>query len=497
MSIFSRIRPNLGPTLALALPLVGSHLARMALGVTDTVMVGWYGVEPLAALVLATSYYFLLFMLGSGYGIGVMGVIATAIARKDETEARRATRMALWISILHSIIFLPAMWFSEDILLWLGQDPLIAALAQDYLRIGGLMLFPALCGLVLNSYIAALERARIVLWVTLAGLPLNILLNWLLIFGNWGFPQMGVAGSALASLTVQMAQLVLLLGYAERLSRARGFSLLQRFWRPDWQAFRRQFWLGLPVGLTLVAESGLFVASGVMMGWIGTQQLAAHGIAIQVTAIAFMIHLGIGNAATVRVGQAMGRRDQRGMEDATLTVLFLALLVVAVVVIIFLTMPAPLIAVYLDQTDPEAPMLIAIGSMLLGYAALFHMFDGLQAVALGLLRGVQDTRIPMYIAFFSYWAVGMPIAWVLAFPLGFGPPGLWLGLVASLVAASGLLLWRFWYGLRHGKWVARSETQAPPDPMSETAAMVSAMPFDSMGETLATTTPLPDGGRRD
>ncbi|KGJ06703.1 multidrug resistance protein, MATE family [Paracoccus halophilus] len=444
--------PHLRATLALGLPLVGSHLARMAIGVTDTVMLGWYGVEELAALVIATSLFQILFFLGMGFGIGVMGLIAAAIARGDEVIVRRSTRMALWLSGIFALLVMPLMWFSEPLLLAIGQEPAVAALAQDYLRLAGWSLVAVLGGLTLNSYLAAMERTQVVLWVTLAGLPVNAALNWMLIFGNLGAPELGVRGAAIASLTVQTLQLLLLIGYSAWLPMARKYDLFQRFWRPDWAELRAVFRLGMPIGLTLVAEGGLFAASNVMMGWIGTRELAAHGIALQITSLAFMLHLGIANAATIRVGQAKGRGDAVWMRDAAITVTAISLLIAVFAILTFILFPHFLVGLYLDASDPETPVLIGIGAGLMFYAALFQLTDAMQVVGLGLLRGAHDTRMPMVIAVISYWLIGMPVAYGLAFVAGIGPAGLWLGLVAGLTLAAILLMQRFWTGLARGDW---------------------------------------------
>ncbi len=448
----ARYAPHLRATLALGLPLVGSHLARMAIGVADTVMVGWYGVEELAALVIATSFFHIMFFLGMGFGIGVMGLIAAAIARDDEIEVRRSTRMALWLSILFALLAMPPLWFSEPILLAIGQKPEVAALAQDYLRIAGFGLLPVLCGLTLNSYLAAMERAQVVLWITLAGLPVNVFLNWVLIFGNLGAPELGVRGAAIASVSVQALQLVLLVAYAGWLPAARKYHLFQRFWRADWAEFRAVFWLGLPIGLTMVAEGGLFVGSNVMMGWIGTRELAAHGIALQLASITFMLHLGMSNAATIRAGQAKGLGDAMLMRDGAIAVTAVSFVIAVIAVAVFVLFPRQLVGLYLDSSDPETPVLIGIATGLMFYAALFQLTDAMQVIGLGLLRGVQDTRVPMIIAAISYWLVGMPIAYGLAFVAGLGPAGLWLGLVAGLTVAAILLMRRFWRGLARGDW---------------------------------------------
>ncbi|MGV3693548.1 MAG: MATE family efflux transporter [Paracoccus marcusii] len=454
----SRYRPHVLATLSLGLPLIGSHLARMAIGVGDTVMVGWYGVEPLAALVIATSFFHILFFLGMGFGIGVLGLIAAHVAAGRETEVRRGARMALWLSAGYALAVMPLMWWSEPILQALGQTDTVSALAQDYLRIAGWGLAVVLGQLTLSSYLAALERTQVVMWVTLAGLPLNLALNWVLIFGNLGAPELGVRGAAIASVTVQVVQLLALISYAGWVPVARKYNLFQRFWRPDWQAMRQIARIGWPIGLTMVAEGGLFVASNIMMGWIGTPQLAAHGIALQITSITFMAHLGLSNAATVRVGQAKGRGDRAWMRDAAVTVVWMSLAFAAVAIMLYLLFAEQLVRLYLDPTDPQAPQIVALGAMLLMYAALFQLTDAFQVIALGFLRGVQDTQVPMWIAGFSYWVVGMPVAWALAFPLGFGPAGLWLGLCVGLTFAAVLLMRRFWRGHARGDWTRGAAT---------------------------------------
>lgn len=453
---FARYRPHIAATLSLGLPIVGSYLARMAIGVSDTIMVGWYGPDELASLILATSFINVLMFLGLGFGVSVMGVIAAGIARGDETEVRRATRMALWLSIFYGLLMLPLLIWSEAVLLWLGQKPILAALAQDYLRIAGIGLLLVLCQITMNSYLAALERTQVVLWVTLAGLPVNVFLNWILIFGNLGAPEMGVKGAAVASVFTQAVQLGVIMAYAHWLPSARRFHLFQRFWKPDNDAMRRIFWLGLPVGVTALAEGALFVASNVLMGWIGRDELAGHGIALQISSITFMMHLGLSNAATVRVGQAYGRGDQQGMRDAGVTVTMISLGFACLASAVFILFPRTLAAMFLDPAAPSTPAIVAFTAGLMFYAALYQITDAMQVVTMGLLRGVQDTRVPMYIAGFAYWVVGMPVAYGLAFGAGIGPVGIWLGLVTGLATAAVLLMVRFWRGWARGAWVAHA-----------------------------------------
>ena len=434
-------------TLTLGLPLIGSHVAQFVLQLTDTVMLGWYGVLPLAAGVLGASSFFTIFVLGSGFAKAVMPMVASANSQGDERQVRRVARMGLWLSILFSVLTYPVFWWSGSILLALGQEEEVSALAQQYLRIAGIGMCPALLVMVLKSYLSALERTQVVLWVTVAAVPLNVLLNWALIFGNLGAPELGVAGSAIATVTVQIVSLGLIVLYAALLPALAKYSLFQRFWRPDWPGFRAVFRLGWPMGLTGLAESGLFQASALMMGWIGTTELAAHGIALEITALAFMVHVGLSNAVTVRGGQAYGAADWTSLRQGALTGIALSFGMAMLTVCLFLLAPKALIWPFLNPDDPASATIIVTGTALLACAALFQLADGMQVMALGLLAGVQDTKVPMVLASVSYWLIGIPASYALAFPLGFGPVGLWLGLVVGLAMAAISLMARFWLRL--------------------------------------------------
>ncbi|MCU0910952.1 MAG: MATE family efflux transporter [Rhodobacteraceae bacterium] len=429
----------------LGLPLIGGHMAQISMHITDTVMLGWYSVEALAAVVLGATGFFVLFIVGSGFAWAVMPKVAAANANGDAAEVRRTTRMALWLSLIFGAAVMPLLWFSGPLLRALGQDDALAAAAEGYLRIAGWGIFPALIVMVLKSYLAALERTGVVLWATVAGAVLNALLNWALIFGNWGAPELGVTGAAIATLATQLLTLGLTAGYAALHPALRRYTLFVRFWRPDWGAFAAVFRLGWPIGLTSLAESGLFAASALMMGWVGTQELAAHGIALEIVSLIFMIHVGLANAATIRAGQAHGRVDTAGLRLVAATGLALVLGIALLAVVLFLVAPEPLIGLFLSPDDPARPAILAIGASLLAVAALFQLADAGQVMALGLLRGIQDTRVPMIYASVSYWLVGIPASYVLGFTLGWGGPGIWAGLAIGLALAFALLVWRFWH----------------------------------------------------
>jgi MATE family multidrug resistance protein len=298
--------------------------------------------------------------------------------------------------------------------------------------------------MALKGYLAAFERTQVVLWATIAAVAANAAMNWALIFGNWGAPELGVVGAAVASVVSQGLTVLCLAIYAGWLPELRRFRLFQRFWRADWTGLRRVFRLGWPIGLTGLAESGLFHASALMMGWIGTQELAAHGIALEACALAFMVHLGLSNAATVRVGWADGAGDAANLRRGARVAIALSAGFGLVVIFFFLTIPEPILSLFLDTSRPDSADIIRIGVVLLAFGAMFQMADAMQVIALGLLRGIRDTRVPLVIAALSYWVIGIPASYLLAFRLDMGAQGLWLGLVIGLTLAAVLLMLRFW-----------------------------------------------------
>jgi MATE family multidrug resistance protein len=285
----------------------------------------------------------------------------------------------------------------------------------------------------------------IVLWSALIGTLVNGVLNYLLIFGHFGAPEMGVRGAAVASVVSSTVIFLIMAGWAVLHPRHLEYRLFQRFWRPEWPAFFEVFRLGLPIGFTILAEVGLFMAASLMMGWLGTVPLAAHGIAIQLASISFMIPLGLSHAATVRVGQAYGRGDLDSLARAAHTVMGLAVAISFAAALLFWLAPESLIGLFIDETNVDAPELLAAAVPLLLVAAAFQMVDAIQVIGAGLLRGLKDTRIPMIIALISYWPFGLSAAYGLGFGLGLGGAGIWAGLAIGLGVAAVLLNVRFAY----------------------------------------------------
>ncbi len=438
----NRVGAEARALLALGLPLIGSHIAQILIGVTDSVMLGWYDVTDLAALSVAAPVFYIIFIFGSGFAWAVTPMIASALGQEDERQVRRVTRMGLWLSIGFGLLVTPVFFFMEPIMLAIGQEPDVARQAGIYMPWLGLGLIPALLVQVLKSYLSALELTRAILIAVIGAACMNAAVNYLLIFGNLHAPELGITGAGIASLASQLVSLIALLAYALR--KRPEHELLKNFQRPDPEAIRSVFRLGLPIGLTLLAETGLFAASSIMMGWIGKIPLAAHGIALQITSVSFMVPLGLSQAVTVRVGRAWGKGDREALRAAALAGMILAGIALVVIVATFLLIPGLLVGLFVDPTDPFRPEILAVGIILLAVAALFQVVDIGQVMALGMLRGVQDTRVPMVMAVISYWGIGLPVAYVLAFTLGWEGPGIWLGLTAGLAVACVTMQARFW-----------------------------------------------------
>ncbi len=427
----------------LGLPLIGGHLAQVAIHATDTVMLGWYGVEALAAVTLASTYFFVIFIFGSGFAWAVMPMVASFDAEGDQTSIRRATRMGLWLSFGFALLALPPMIFAAPILRLLGQEPEVVRLGAQYLAVVGWGMMPALFVMVLKSYLAALGRTQAVLWITVLAAVINALVNYALIFGNWGAPELGVMGAAIASISTQVVSLVGVVVYIRLVLPEH--DLFRRMWAADRDMLDRVFSLGWPISVTSLSEVGLFAAAAVMMGWLGTVPLAAHGVAAQLASLTFMVHLGLSNAATVRAGNAYGRADAPHLARGARVVTAMSLVFSVITVAVLVAFPEFLIGIFILEDEPARLEILRIGAGLLLMAGVFQLVDGAQAIALGTLRGVQDTRLPMVYAAFSYWVLGVPAAYVMGFVLGWEGLGVWAGLALGLAVAAVMLNWRFWF----------------------------------------------------
>ena len=430
-------------TILLSVPLVGAQLAQLGINVTDVFIIGRLGTAELAAMVLASQYFFTLFIFGSGFSTAVVPLAAHAFAQGDRMMVRRSVRMGLWVVAGFSLLTLPAIWQAEPVLLFAGQDPHVSKLAADYLQVVGWGMLPALAFMVFRSFLSAVGHAGFILYVTIAILAFNAFFAYGLVLGHFGMPALGMFGASVVALAANVLGLVLTVTYIVRIPQLHAYELFVRFWRPDFHVLWEVFRLGLPISLTILAEVSLFTVASLLMGWIGTVELAAHGIALQWASIAFMIPLGLAQAATVRVGVAAGARDHIGVVRASWVVVVVSAGFSLVGGLLYALFPTELAALYLDASKPDAAAVLAYAGGLVVIAGLFQLVDGLQAIAAGLLRGVKDTTVPMILALISYWGIGFTLAYVLAFHYGLGGTGVWIGFVCGLAAAAVLLLGRY------------------------------------------------------
>ena len=441
------LRVEIGATLLLAYPLVLTNLSQSLIHATDVVLLGRVGPDTLAAAALGVNLYVFCLIFGMGLLTAASPMIARERGRRPHSvrDVRRTVRQSMWSAVMLVLPMWLFLWHSEAILLLLGQDPVLSAQAQSFVRHLMWALLPAFLYLVLRNFLAAMERPLLSLAVALAAVVVNALINICLIFGvpSIGLPPLGLVGAGIgSSITVSVEFLVLAL-ILNRHPRFRRYRLFGRFWRADWPRFRQVWRLGFPIAITLSLEVGVFNAAVFLMGLIGAASLAAHQIAIQIASLSFMVPMGLAQAVTVRVGHAYGRGDQAGISRAGWTSFVLGTGFMALMALLMWAMPHHLIAIFLDPADPANAAVIPLAVAFIGVAALFQIVDGAQAVGAGMLRGLHDTKVPMAFALFGYWAVGMAVAVTLGFGLNWGGVGIWSGLAAGLAVVSVLMLARW------------------------------------------------------
>jgi MATE family multidrug resistance protein len=432
--------------LTLSGPIVLTNLGQIAIQTTDVVMIGWLGTEALAASVLGVNLMFVLFLFSIGVVSAVAPMIAQDLGRKPHAvrEPRRTVRQAFWVALLLGLPAWVILWNIAPILHLLGQDPSLIGPAEGYAHAAMWGFVPALWFVGLRNFIAALERPRAAMVVMFIGVAFNALADYVLIFGALGFPALGLVGAGVATAISNSFLFAGLIGFILVDRRFRRYHILGRFWRPDWARFRELFRIGLPIGAALIMEVSLFAASGFLVGVISVPQLAAHQIALQCAAVSFMVPLGLAQAATVRVGLAVGRGDPSGVLRAGTAALVIGSAFMLAMALVMWSAPRTIVGLFIDAADPANDAVVHAAVVFLAVAALFQIFDGGQVIGMGALRGLKDTRWPMVFAGIAYWAVGMVMAVGLGFGVGLGGLGIWLGLAAGLAVAAALMIGRFY-----------------------------------------------------
>ena len=439
----NRLSLELTETLRLAVPIVLTQLGQIAMMTTDLALIGRLGDEAVAAAALASTVFFVSFTFGMGLMSAVAPLAAQAFGARNPRLVRRALRVGLWAALLISLPIMLCPLFGEQILLVLGQAPATAHLAQKYLLGLAWGITPALWFLAIRGFMGAVNRPEPGLWITLAAIPANALLVWLLIHGEWGLPRLELFGAGLATTIVNFGMLLAALWFATSRRPFKKYHVLGRIWRVNWSLMRRLIVTGAPISLSFLMEYGLFGAAALLMGLIGTTALAAHQIALQITAILFMVPFGIGIAATVRVGHAVGRGDAAAVRRAGYVATLLGIACVSALTLAVILGRFAIARFFFGEAADSAGAVIDLTATLLLVGATFFVADGIQTVAAGALRGLNDTRVPLLFAAISYWLVGFPAACGLAFSAGFGAIGVWIGLSCGTAVYAVLLMLRF------------------------------------------------------
>ena len=449
-------RTELRATLILAWPLVLSNLTMALIQATDVVLMGWLGAHALAASALGLNLTFAFLLFGIGVITASSPMMATAFGRKAHSvrQVRRTFRQALWLAVILAAAIWVVLWNAQSIILALGQQPALAHDAARFLRGYMWSALPFLLFQAMRNFLAALGRPGWILVISLIGIALNALLGWGLIFGHFGLPALGIFGGGLAS-SIVWSILALALAIVLVIDRqfAR-FHLFGRWWRSDWPRFGGLVKLGLPIGLTMSFEGAVFGAAAFLMGLINAESVAAHAVALQIAALSFMVPLGLGQAATVRVGNALGRGDRAGITRAGWTAWLLGVGFMAVMALLLWIAPRPLVLLFLEDSAANAHV-IALAVSFLAIAAVFQVVDGAQVVGAGMLRGLHDTRVPMLFALLGYWGIGIGAGAWLAFRRGWAGQGIWAGLALGLAIVAVLMI---------ARWTRRDALGGAPQP---------------------------------
>lgn len=421
--------------LRLAVPVVTIQVGMMTMGVVDTVMVGHISAEALAAVALGNLYFFALAVFGMGTLMVLDPVVAQAVGARDEPAAARAVQRGVLIAALLSLPTAVLLVVAAPVFALARQPSEIIPLAADYAVTSVPGVLPFLLFIVFRQSLQAVGRTAPIVWAILAANLVNVALNWVLIFGHLGAPALGVVGSAWAtSISRGLLAVGLWLGARDQLTPML-FPLRPEIWRLA--PLTRMLRLGVPIGAQHVLEFGAFALVALMMGWMGTREMAGHQIAINLAALTFMVPLGVGDAASVLVGRAVGRGDVPATRGAARAALACGVAFMIATGLTFLSWPEQLANLYTPN-----PEVIGVAASLIPIAGVFQVFDGLQVVLSGVLRGLGDTRAPMLANLVGYWILGLPVSVYLGFKMNRGPAGLWWGLVLGLAVVAVTLLIR-------------------------------------------------------
>lgn len=432
------LRTHIKETVKLAIPVSIGQIGHIMMGVVDSLMVGRVGTIPLAAAALVNGLFFLVLVLGIGMTMAITPLVAIAKGEKNDDECGMILRQALLVNVIFAFLLLLLIFFGADLIQYMDQPTAVVAEARLYMKILAFSSIPFLLFQVYRQFLEGISVVKPPMVIAVAANIFNAFCNWILIFGNLGFEAMGLEGAGISTFLTRTLMAIVLMYYVISSARFKAYNPTLRYKTINRKVIKRVISIGLPSGLQYFLEVGAFAFSAVMIGWLGAVPLAAHQIAINLASVTYMIILGIGSAGTIRVGTALGRKNKDEVRKAGFSAIGVAIAVMFCFALIFISFRNFLPTLYVD----ELPV-IELASSLLIVAALFQLFDGTQATAVGALRGLTDVKIPLLISFGAYWLIGVPVSYIFAFVLNFGTIGIWLGFLAGLGSVAISLTIRF------------------------------------------------------
>jgi MATE family multidrug resistance protein len=435
------LRKEIRPALRLALPLVLAEIGWMTMGIVDTIMVGHLpnSAAAIGAVSISSNLFNVLAFFGLGLLVGLDTLVSQAFGAGQREDCHRSLLNGIYLSLAMTPLLMAPVWFFGPLLQTLRIDPLVANLAIPYMKALAIGLLPLLLYFAVRRCIQAMNMVKPVAFALITANLINLLFNWILIYGKWGAPAMGVVGSGWSTALARAYMALVLVGYLLWYDRRHRTELLKTPVEVDLRRIRRLLALGLPAAMQITLEISAFALAAALIGRLGAVPLASHQIALNTVAFTYMVPLGIASAAAVRVGQAVGRKDPVGAGDAGDVAIFVGVFFMALASIALIVFPRAIARVYTRDEN-----VIRTTIALLAAGAAFQLFDGLQTVATGALRGAGDTRTPMICHFTAYWIIGLPLGAWLCFWRGWGAFGLWAGLSLALILIGIVLLfaWR-------------------------------------------------------
>jgi len=435
--------------LKLATPVVLGMLGHTLVAFADNIMVGQLGPAELAAVSLGNSFLFIAMSVGLGLSTAITPLIAEADGFKKSFEIKKVFKHGVLICGIVGVLLTGVVLFSVPLLHKMKQPEEVLVFAVPFLSIVGVSLIPLMLFQAIKQLCDGLSRTRLPMYASIIGNLLNVVLNYLLIFGNHGFPQMGVAGAALGTLISRVFMLILLIVFLKRSTYFSPFLTDLRWRLVSWRFSRRILALGLPSSFQVFFEVTLFTSAIWLSGILGTLYQAANQIALNLASMTYMVGIGLNVAAMIRVGNQKGRKDYKRLNEVAQSIFFLTVVIELLFAVVFLTARHVLPELYLDANDPlnraDNLIVMALASELLLWAAVFQLFDGLQVVIIGALRGMQDVNFTAYITFIAYWLVGFPVCYYLGLHTALASQGIWIGLTLGLTVSALLLYLRFQY----------------------------------------------------